>query len=79
MKTDGSGCVAVVDTCANAGTADILNCTSSAEGLCYPTSTPSCQVASTALTTCANISSKMRLTATYCKGISANACSVLAD
>lgn len=67
MKLDGSGCVAIVDTCANTA---IVNCTSSEEGLCYPTSAPACQVATTPLATCTDINGMVRLTASYCKDIS---------
>lgn len=38
--TDASGCVAVMDTCAE--TVSMLYCTSSAEGLCVPTPAPAC-------------------------------------
>jgi hypothetical protein len=77
---DGSGCVAVVDTCANTGTADMLNCSSSAEGICFVKDTDCVSAASfqiAAADTCGSIKGA-NLVSGYCKIISSggNTCSV---
>jgi hypothetical protein len=45
VKIDAIGCVAVMDTCANT-TATMINCTSSAQGLCIPSPASACTPAS---------------------------------